>query len=227
MRIEFCFISSVLLLSLSAPAFSSTPTSDPCRAKALSAAQAEYGLDPFRCTISTVSAGEKYKVYVGIGNAESGEHLYYVTFANGCGSEAVAEEAPEVAISPLQDDTHAVYGKLISYNTDISPNLEISPSELPAKAQKAYAASEQNLKGLISSWSATDKTAVNLKLSVFKVEVDGQDTFSIFTPNLQDSIREGFYVLDSKGNEIDSGSVYHSSDVGVNGLTWQDESVQK
>jgi hypothetical protein len=220
-------LSAVVLFSISTSFASGTPQSDPCRAKALDAAQAAYGLAPYRCTIGTVSVGDKYKVYVGIGNPESGEHLYYVNFANGCSSDAVVTEAPEVAVSPLQGDMHIVYGKLVTYNTDIPANQEVSVFELSAKAQKAYAASEKNLQSLIPTWSESDKNAADLKLSVYKVEVDGQDTFAVFTPVLQDSIREDFYVMDSKGNEIDSGSVYHGNDIGVNGLTWQDESVQK
>lgn len=227
MRTYLISIATALSLSASAFAYSVTPASDPCRSKALDAAQDAYGNDPFRSTIETVVAGQSYKVTVGYGNPEDGPHLYDVTFANGCNSTADAEEAPEVAINPLQDDTHTVYNQLVSYNTEIPASDEISASELPAKAQKAYAAREKNLQSIIPTWAQEGEKTSDLKVTGFKIEVDGQDTYAILSPNLDDSIREYLIVLDSKGNEIDSAAVYHESDVGQNGVSWQDESVQK
>jgi hypothetical protein len=89
------FVLSVSIQSTSAM----TSQNDPCRAKAIEAAEAAYGLAPYRSTIRTIVEGQSYKVYVGIGNPESGEDLYDVTFTDGCNSPAMATEAPEVPIN--------------------------------------------------------------------------------------------------------------------------------
>ena len=87
---------------------------------------------------------------------------------------------------------------------------------------------EATLKSLIAQWAEENgPIPKNLSLSVYKVAVEGQVTYAIWFPNEHDSIRAYFYVLDSKGKTIDDAAVYGESSVGENGVTWQNESVQK
>jgi hypothetical protein len=62
---------------------------DSCRAKALDAAEVQYGDDPMKTEVTTVVTGQKYDVRVGINNPEDGEYDYTVTFPNGCNSAPV------------------------------------------------------------------------------------------------------------------------------------------
>jgi hypothetical protein len=130
-------------------------------------------------------------------------------------------------LKTLQADADAAYSKLVNYETDIPASNEINASELPAGAQKIYAATEENFKKLLIDWGKDAVGVPHLNIRVYKVEVDGQDTFAVLTPILDDSIREDFYVVDSKGKEIDSASVYSTAEVGENGVSWQHSTVQK
>lgn len=65
---------------------------DPCRDAALTAAEDQYGNYPNRTYVKTVEAEKEYRVAVGIGNPEDGEHDYYVVFPDGCSSQPTVTE---------------------------------------------------------------------------------------------------------------------------------------
>ena len=65
---------------------------DLCRSAALGAAEDEYGNYPNRTYVKTVELEKEYRVAVGIGNPEDGEHDYYVVFPNGCTSKPTVTE---------------------------------------------------------------------------------------------------------------------------------------
>src|SRR5262245_12511027 len=104
---------SLLLVLCAASAQAFAASSDPCAAKALSAAEAAYGNDPVRTSVKAVVAGAKYRVRVGIGNAEDGPVDYDVAFAHGCSSRPSVAEVGFVP-HPLRGAVHAVYGKLLA-----------------------------------------------------------------------------------------------------------------
>ena len=83
--------------SLFAAALAMTFTSaafahDVCREKALNAAENDYGNDPMKTEVQTITKGSEYHVNVGIGNPEDGEHSYLVTFPAGCDQQATVTE---------------------------------------------------------------------------------------------------------------------------------------
>ena len=81
------------ILALVALTFAhSALAADPCRSAALGAAEDEYGNYPNGTTVKTVEAGREYRVAVGKGNPEDGEHDYYVVFPNGCASKPTVTE---------------------------------------------------------------------------------------------------------------------------------------
>jgi hypothetical protein len=92
MKISYCLPLVALLIGSSALA-----AGDPCRAKALSAAEDAYGTisgnGPSGTTIAVLIKGKKYAVTVGIGDPEDGSKDYIVTFPSGCDSEPKVVEA--------------------------------------------------------------------------------------------------------------------------------------
>ena len=185
---------------------------DACRAPALNAAEAEYGNDPEGTSVKTLTKGKKYRVTVGIDNAEDGPHDYYVTFASSCSSKPRVSEVPMVA-PPLQSAAHTAYDKIFSENgNEMSSTYAISASSLPSAAHKQY-----------STWTSNGKTVCS-SVDAFEVTVSGQHTFAVQCTVPADSIKFDLAVYDSSGADIDEASVYHSSDVGSDGVTWQNES---
>jgi hypothetical protein len=185
---------------------------DACRAPALDAAEAEYGNDPEGTSVKTLTKGEKYRVTVGIGNDEDGAHDYYVTFASSCSSKPKVSEVPMVA-PPLQSAAHAAYDKIFSEHGDeMSSSDAISAASLPSAAHKQY-----------ETWTSNGKTVCS-SVVAFEVAVSGESTYAVQCTVPADSIKFDLAVYDSSGADIDEASVYHSSDVGTDGVTWQNES---
>ena len=65
---------------------------DTCRAIALGAAEDVYDNAPHTTSVKTIALGRDYRVSVGRGNPEDGEHYYNVSFPNGCESAPVVTE---------------------------------------------------------------------------------------------------------------------------------------
>jgi hypothetical protein len=86
---KFLFI-ALAFVALAQPALAKSrepASADLCKAGALTAAEAEYGNDPTKTTVTVVEKGKEYKVAVGKNNPEDGEVDYNVTFPNGCNGQ--------------------------------------------------------------------------------------------------------------------------------------------
>jgi hypothetical protein len=194
----------VSLLLAAAPA-----AADPCAAKALAAAEKAYGNDPLKTKVKTVSAGKKYVVTVGIGNAEDGAHDYNVTFGHGCASEPSVSEVKQVA-NKGQGDVHAAYAKLFSANHNGLPaSAKVSASALPKPAATQY-----------QTWS---KQGTCSATTAYKLPVGGHPTFAVACAVKNDSIKLSVAIYDARGGSIDQASIYGDSSVGTNGVSWQNE----
>jgi hypothetical protein len=83
----------ICILAFSTAAFAAV---DPCRAKALTAAEEAYfgisGNPPHGTRIAVLSFEREYEVTVGIGDPEDGAVNYIVTFPNGCASQPFVRE---------------------------------------------------------------------------------------------------------------------------------------
>jgi hypothetical protein len=88
--IAFGFVS--FMIASSAFAAANKVAADPCRAAALTAAEDQYGNYPNTTHVKTVQKGREYRVAVGIGNPEDGEHDFMVVFENGCDSKPTVTE---------------------------------------------------------------------------------------------------------------------------------------
>jgi hypothetical protein len=186
-------------------------SSDPCRAKALNAAEVEYGNDPSGTSVKVLTKGKKYRVTVGINNAEDGPHDYYVTFATSCSSKAVASEVPSLA-HPLRDASHVVYEKILSSDKNEMPSsYSTSVSSLPSAARKQ-----------LNTWN-DPKHAVCTSVASYEVAVSGQKTYAITCVVPADSIKFDLAIYDATGSDIDEAAIYHTNDVGDNGVSWQNE----
>jgi hypothetical protein len=188
-------------------------SSDKCVAPARNAAEAEYGNDPVRTKVVAVTKGKKYRVTIGIGNAEDGPHDYYVTFPSGCSSKPKVADVPSYP-NPLRDAAHTVYDKLLADNGDELPDSDAtSVSSLPSAAHTQY--NTYRTQGACTAVHAYDIT------------VSGQDTYAVVCDVKDDSIIHDIVIWDSSGNDVDQAAVYGTKDVGDNGVSWQNETFEE
>jgi hypothetical protein len=187
-------------------------SSDKCVTPARNAAEAEYGNDPDGTKVVALTKGKKYRVTVGIKNAEDGAHDYYVTFPSGCSSKPSVMDVPFIA-NPLRDAAHATYGKLLADNGDALPSsAAITVSHLPSAAHSQYETYK----------TSSACTAVH----AYEIEVSGENTFAVVCDVKDDSIIHDIVIWDSSDDEVDQASVYGSKDVGDNGVSWQNDTFE-
>src|SRR5438105_2572896 len=185
--------------------------SDPCHAKAISAAENEYGNSPDGTSVKVLTKGTKYRVTVGLHNEEDGPHDYYVVFPSGCSSSPKVSEVPSLP-HPLRDAVHAAYGKILSDNKNEMPaSYGVAASALPNAARKQ-----------LDTWTANGHSTCSA-VNGFKVTAGGQATFGVQCVVPQDSIKFDIAIYDSTGKDIDQAAIYHTNDVGDHGVSWQNE----
>jgi hypothetical protein len=203
-------LSALFVFSWSTSAFAAT---DPCRSKALNAAENAYANNPDRTVVKVLTPGKKYRVTVGIGNAEDGAHDYYVVFPQGCSSTPQVNEVPFVA-NPLRDGVHQVYGRILSNNNNSLPNsYKIASNALPAKAQTQF-----------KRWgNPASCTAV----TAYKVAVSNKPTYTVACAVAHDSIKLSLAIYAADGTSIESASIYGDRSVGQNGVSWQNQTTEK
>jgi hypothetical protein len=184
---------------------------DACTAPALAAAETEYGNDPVRTHVKTLVKSVKYRVTVGIGNAEDGPVDYYVTFPSGCRSTPNVTEVPSLP-HPLRDAVHAAYGAIFTKNGNaMDPKYGIDSDGLPEAPWKQY-----------QTWMKNGPDTCT-SVDAYEVTVSGQQTFAVTCAVAHDSIKLSVVITDASGADIDMAALYSDRGVGVDGVSWQNE----
>jgi hypothetical protein len=188
-------------------------SSDKCAKPALAAAEAEYGNDPTGTHVKVLTKSKLYKVTVGEKNEEDGPVDYYVTFPSGCSSTPSVKEVPFNA-PPLQGATHTAYTKIFNANHNtIASSYETTASSLPSAAHTQY--------------NTYKKQGNCSAVTAYEVTVSGEKTYAVDCEVIGDSIIRDIVIWDSSGGDIDQCSIYGTKDVGVNGVSWQNETFEQ
>jgi hypothetical protein len=184
---------------------------DPCVAAARAAAEEEYGNSPDGTSVKALVKGKRYRVTVGINNPEDGPADYYVDFPSGCSSKPKVSDVPSLP-HPLRDATQRVYsGILRDHDKALPSGFEVSQSSLPAAARTQ-----------LRTWKSNGPSVCSA-VGAYSIKVSGEDTFAVSCDVPADSIRTHIAIYDANGGSIDELAIYHSSEVGQDGLSWQNE----
>src|SRR5438132_117584 len=73
-----------------------------------------------------------------------------------------------------------------------------------------------------ATWS-NPKSSTCTAVDAYEITVKGEPTYALTCAVAHDSIRVHIAIYDGAGADIEQAAVYHSNDVGTNGVSWQNE----